>query len=175
MEEKRFLGKFTEECLHLCDISPSLACAIIYGSWPSHHPDSGPARRVFKGENYLRYSEAARKEVVVALIMCGSKHVLSDVIIGLVETSGFLKELDLWKSWGVDADFINTELDEYVSCKVYHYTWLNVKLFTEILNYIGKELSEKEADDWMNGVKRKHEITPQLLQAFAESIDQHVV
>lgn len=175
MNEKRFLGRFTDECLHLCDISPVLACAIIYGSWPSCRPDLSTQQRTFNGENYLRYSEAAREEVITALIKCGNRQVFADVIVGLIETPDFFKELDLWKDWGVDANFIDTELDEYVSCKVYHYTWLNAKLFADILNYIGKELSEQDADDWMSGIKRKHGITSQILQAFTESINQHVV
>lgn len=197
MKENRFLGRFTEECLHLCDISPTLACAIIYGSWPSYRPnldlqqstsDSGNyqpnkdnlseaslQQPTFNGENYLRYSEIARKEVIVALIKCGSKQVFVDVMIGLIETPDFFEELDLWKDWGVDANFINTELDEYVSRKVYQDTWLNVKLFADILNYIGKELSEQEADDWMHAIQNKHGITSQILLTFTESINQHVV
>ena len=174
MDENRFLGKFTEECLHLCDISPVLACAIIYGSWPSNRPDLGPSRRVFRGENYLRYSEAARKEVIEALIRCGNKQAFSDVIVGLIETSDFFKELDLWKSWGMDANFIDNELDEYVSLKVYHYTWLNAKLFAEILDYIGKELSEQEATDWRKGVISKHGLTPEIQQMFEDSIKKHI-
>ena len=174
MVENRFLGKFTEECLHLCDISPVLACEIIYGSWPSNRPDLRPSRRTFRSENYLRYSEAARKEVIETLIRCGNKQAFSDVIVGSIETKDFFKELDLWKHWGVDSGFINTELDDYVSCKVYHYSWLNAKLFAEIMDYIGKELSEQEASDWIKGVTSKHGLTPEIRQTFEDSIRKHI-
>jgi len=175
MEEKRFLGQFLGECLLLYDLSPSVACSIIYGSWPGSHPDIKVSSHTFKGENYLRYSEAARKEVISALVMYENKSILSNIIIGLIDTPDFLKELDLWKNWGVDAGFIRNELDEYLSVKIYHYSWLNAKLFSEIADYIGLELPAQEASDWMTGMKRKHGLTPEIQLVFEKSIKKHTI
>ena len=173
--ESRFLGHFIQECLQLCDISPTRACAIIYGSWPNHRPDMGAKRLSFNEENYLRYSTVARKEVVLALIKCGKKHVLSDVCLGLIEKPNFLQELDLWKEWGVDSGFINTELDDFVSLKVQHYFWHNGKVFADVMNYIDKRLSPQEASDWMCAVRRKQGASDEDITLFQESINQHTI
>ena len=173
MEEKTFLKQFTQECLQLYDLSPERACSIIYGTWPRYRPDMRLGSCPFKEESYLRYSEAARKEVITAIIRYGNRCVLGDIIAGLVESPNFLHELDLWKDWGVDAGFIRTELDEYISCAVYKYSWLNAKCFAEIATYMNLTLSKQDASDWLCAVKRKFGITSELQQIFEDSITKH--
>lgn len=175
MKENRFLGKFAEEFSHLCDVSPSLACAAIYGSWPNHRPDFKPNQGIFQAKNYLRYSEAARKEVITALVNSNEKQTFDDIIIGLIETDGFLKELDLWIKWGVNRDFIMTELNDYITVKVFQCLWLNAELFAQILDYTDMELSKQKAFNWMCGIKHKCNISAKAKQVFTDSIQKHTI
>jgi len=168
------MDKFIKECLYLNDLSPEMACRLIYGEWKvASHENPHPVR--FSSQDYLRYSPEARKEVIEALWNAKKTKILTDTCIGWVEQPAFLQEFDLWKQWGVSSSFINGIIDEYLDLKVYHYFWFNSQALDNLMNYIDKKLAPHEAADWIEAIARKCDPSSAGYQHFTDIINKYTV
>ena len=163
----KFLKEYAEN-----DLTPPVALNSLYGGW---NDSAG-----FIPKDYSRYSPEAREEVVKAALLgkdIAPSHE-DDKVIELVNTcSGLLfvdlrkpmpkdrkpkvlKELDLWKKWGVSRDCINkwiaftvesqvclkgiTEIYPKVLKAIIKYA--DVHISQEIFNNLSEKVGETELD-----------------------------
>ena len=163
IEGSGFLDNFMRECAQLYDISPTMACELIYGSWPI----LGHGK--FQKRDYLRYSPNAREEVVLAMIKCGEKDALMNVCDGQIKNPKFLKvELKLWKEWGL-GEFIK----DYICDRMYDDLLDNFEVFSMLMDYIDKKLTINEASEWKDAIAEKYQVGSERYCAFIDCIKAH--
>ena len=165
---------FIQECLQRHDLTASLAAGIVYGSWPIQRPQVKTPSK-FQFADYKRYSEASRQEIIKALVEENNRSLLKDIFLGWVEDPQFLKELDLWKQWGVKEQFIYDTIDDYLNLKMASYNWFNTTAFSSLMKYIDKKLTRLEAAEWINSLKRRTTSSSPVYLLFTEIIDKHTI
>ena len=163
VEKSGFLDHFMQECAQLYDISPSMACEFVYGSWPI----LGPSK--FQKKDYLRYTSDARKEVVLAMIKCGEKDTLMNICDGQIKNPKFLKEeLKLWKAWGLGAFIKN-----YIRDRMQDGILDNLEVFSTLMKYIDKNLTVEETSEWKDSIAEKYQPGSEIYCAFIDCIVAH--
>ena len=161
-----FLKEFAKNGL-----TPPLALEFLYGSWDVY----GFAG--FIPKDYSRYSTKARKEVVKAVFaedmaLSPETHedrTLQEACTGLLSVAlknpmpkdgklGVLKELDLWKEWGVGEALINAWVADSVDSRMFPkgITEIDPQVLNTIIEYANVHIS-KESYDYL--LERIDEVT----------------
>lgn len=168
------MDRFILECVQRHDLTASLAAGIVYGTWATSYPEIKPQQK-FQPADYTRYTIASRQEVISALVKEQNKFLLKAILLGWIENPKFLKELDLWKEWGVSAKFIHDTIDDYLDLKIASYHWFNTPVFANLMNYIDKKLTRTEAAEWINTLQKKCSTSSPVYSIFTEIIDKHTI
>ncbi len=152
--QKTILPNFLKEFAKN-DLTPPLALSIIYGRWDNYRTAG------FIPKDYSRYSLKARKEVVVAVRdnRNGGDWALDNVCSGLVCVAldnpmpkdgklEVLKELDLWKEWGVGEALINAWVADSVDSRMFPkgITKIDPLVLSAVMEYADVYISKESYD-----------------------------
>jgi len=170
MEKENYvLDTFTNECVKLGDLEVAWACHKIYGHWP--FIIAGGTRPEFKPNDYLRYSQRARQEVVLAAFDVEEENsTLMNTYLGYATNPQFFEELDLWKAWGLDESFIEKILTHFINDEVKNRGWQN---FEATMDYAQKELTIEEAFQWLEQLSQTPDLTTERRNSISNCIKQH--